>query len=238
MALREAHVSWADEKDREEAQEATRGLSASIPSTAASLGSGLSGLAPSTYATFSAAATVDSLPASEKLMSSTTSMPFVRGSIAANAMHPRDISIDTGAEISAISAAAFARDERLLVQGAGCRVRELAQPIHMTLFDGSASTVSQVVMGAQVHVGDVVVTVNLMVVPTGGFEYLLGAPTLMDIGARIDLKGHKITMSTAPSVSSHLAPGATPPSKNFQTVQLFWQRRTRVMQLKPLVASR
>ena len=51
--------------------------------------------------------------------------------------------------------------------------------MHMTLFDGSASTVSQVVMGAQVHVGDVVVTVNLMVVPTGGFEYLLGAPTLV-----------------------------------------------------------
>ena len=108
MAPREAHVSWADEKDREEAQEATRGLSASISSTAASLGSGLSGLAPSTCATFSAAATVNSLPASEKLMSSTTSMPFVRGSIAANAMHPRDISIDTGAEISAISAGAGA----------------------------------------------------------------------------------------------------------------------------------
>ncbi len=163
-------------------------------------------------------------------------MPFVRGSIAANAMHPRDISIDTGAEISAISAAAFKRDERLLVQNAGCSVRELAQPMHMTLFDGLASTVSQVVMGAQVYVGDVVITANLMVVPTGGFEYLLGAPTLVDIGARIDVKGHKMTLTTEQSVSSHLAPGATPLSRHFQAVQLFWQRRTRVMQLKPLVA--
>ncbi len=76
VAPREEHVSWADEKDREEAQEATRGLSATVPNTTASLGSGLSGLELNAYATFSAAASVSNLPAAEKLVSSTTSMPL------------------------------------------------------------------------------------------------------------------------------------------------------------------
>ncbi len=71
VAPQGGHVSWADEKDREEAQEATRGLSATMPDTTASLGSGLSGLEPNAYATFSAAASVSNLPSAEKLVSST-----------------------------------------------------------------------------------------------------------------------------------------------------------------------
>lgn len=36
--------------------------------------------------------------------------------------------------------------------------------------------------------------VDLVVVPSTGFKYLLGAPKLVDIRARLNLQGHRLTM--------------------------------------------
>lgn len=103
--------------------------------------------------------------------------------------------------------------------------------MHMSLFDGSHSAIAHVLVGVPLFVGAMTVKVDLTVVGAASFEYLLGAPALVDMGARLDLQGHRLTMRTTPS---DLRPGATAPSRKFQTLELYWHRKKIVLAMKPM----
>lgn len=101
--------------------------------------------------------------------------------------------------------------------------------MRMTLFYGSDCVTTHIDRDARLFAGTAAVAVDLMVVPATGIGYLLGAPVLVDIGARIDLKGHRMSLPT-PSEDTQ---GETPSSRRFQTIPLYWTRRKTVMALKP-----
>lgn len=135
---------------------------------------GLGSPVPPTHTSYAMAAAPHNLNGRNVLLQSATTMPFVSGHLLPEGQHERRVAIGTGSEICAISESALRRDMCPLLQADGAQVRELAEPVSITLFDGQMSSTKKVVTNAKILIGCVQVRVDLFVMP-GCTEYLLGA---------------------------------------------------------------
>lgn len=188
---------------------------------------------------YAAAAAKSKVPAVDVLTQESVCMPFMAGHLQPGQCHERKFHVDTGSEINSISEDALTRDLPVLMQGRNTRLRELEDPVSITLFDGQRSSTKKILCDAQFIIGDVIVRADFFVVPNGCAEYLLGGGLLATLNMQLMLPQHKAIFQTMTTVRSDHFPQNGRPINNTgrQTVPLYLRRLVRKFTLKPLGAA-
>ena len=100
-------------------------------------------------------------------------MPTMQASLEPTGPPTCQLSLDSGAAFSCISETAFRRDKQALLKHG--KLLKLHKPIRVSMYDNSISDSYEFVQGARLYIGDCFYNVDLVVVPDGSRDYLIGA---------------------------------------------------------------
>ncbi|KAK9825818.1 hypothetical protein WJX74_010321 [Apatococcus lobatus] len=130
-------------------------------------------------------------------------MPRVGGSICSPAaktvqVGQRGFHLDTGATFCAISHAGFVRDKAALLQHGTAELLQMQRPLAINMFANGTTECWQAVAGARIWIENSWHTVDLIVIPGGMGEYLLGQSFMRQYEANLNMQTLMLGLGMSP----------------------------------------